>query len=147
MELKKFTRDLYSEYKSWFADPELDRRLGPMDEEWLECVLAETDGVEYAAFQNGEMVGVVGIKFPDAEHPVYTITDLAVKPELKGKGVGSQMLSRLMEMHPLKEHEYWVGYVDEKNPKAGRFLESNRWTRMSTQPDEHGMIEYRNIPA
>lgn len=31
----------------WIGDEELNRRSGPLDEEWLEHVLSESDGVQF----------------------------------------------------------------------------------------------------
>lgn len=39
LELMQFTNEHFAEYASWFADPDLNRQLGPMDDAWLELVL------------------------------------------------------------------------------------------------------------
>ncbi len=140
----RFAPEHFAEYQSWFDDPDLNRALGPqVDQEWLDCVMSETDGCQYAVCEAGEVVACVGIKFPDPEHPTYTITDIAVKPQRKGRGIGAQVLAELMRLHPCKSRQSWVAFVDEHNPKAKSFLEKCGWLCESEAADEHGMLEMR----
>ncbi len=37
---RRFQQTDYPEYAAWFVDAELDRQLGPMDQAWLDAVLA-----------------------------------------------------------------------------------------------------------
>jgi len=99
LKLLKFKPEDFEEYKSWYKDVNLAKELGPMDKEWLNAVLKEKDGQEYSAFNKENLVAVVGIKFPNTEHPYYFITDIAVKPSLKNQGIGSQVLQKLIELH------------------------------------------------
>lgn len=39
-ELNRFQQEHYAEYAAWFADPELNRHLGPIDQEWIDAVLS-----------------------------------------------------------------------------------------------------------
>ena len=43
LEFRRFQEEDYPEYASWFTDPELNRRLGPIDQDWLEAVLCESE--------------------------------------------------------------------------------------------------------
>src|SRR5215470_3735472 len=98
----KFAQEDFPEYKSWYVDPELNRQLGPIDDEWLAYVLNEQDGVEYSIFRDQELVAVLGIKLPDEKRPDYVVTDLAVKPSLRGQRIGSRTLQKLFELHPVR---------------------------------------------
>lgn len=139
---EKFNPQHFPEYRSWFEDPDLNRNLGPaVDQEWLDSVMNESDGCQYSVFDGEALIAVVGIKFPDDEHPTYGITDIAVKPRLRGRGIGSQVLGHLMALHPPKPGESWVAFVDERNPRARAFLEKQGWICDSDQPDEHGMFK------
>lgn len=130
----------FPEYASWYEDVELNERLGPMDEAWLEAVLHVKDGCTYAVFREKELVAVIGITFPDAEHPAYHITDFAVKPNIRNRRIGSRALDELLNMHGRDEVRTWRAFVDAKNEKAASFFERNGWTRMSKKPDTDGMI-------
>ena len=139
----KFKATDFPEYRSWYDDPELNKHLGPpVDQEWLDYVIAETDGCQYSVFDDGELVAVVGIKFPDAVHPAYTVTDIAVKPQLRERGIGSQVIADLIELHKLKPGQLWAAFVSVNNPRARSFLEKRGWVCKCETPNEYGMLEF-----
>lgn len=72
----RFTRDDFREYLRWFADPALNRRLGPLDEAWLEHVLADVTGLQLSFFLAGALVAVAGIALPPTPDLPYGITTL-----------------------------------------------------------------------
>ena len=129
----------FPEYRSWYEDAELDKRLGPMNEDWLKHIRHEADGCQYSVFRDDELVAVVGIKYPTEQYTYYCITDLAIKPSLRGQGIGSEVLKGLMSHPDLQEQKMWRSYVDERNPKAKAFLQKNGWICIGDSPDEHGM--------
>lgn len=153
LDFKIFKKEDFPEYLSWYQDPELNRRLGPMeeDDEWLQHTLEEQNdpnnhgGCTYSIFQNEKLVSVLGIVYPDQEGPNYGITNIAVKPQLRSKGIGNLVLKKLIQLHPLKEGQVWKAYVDESNPKAKLFFESNGWRCDSESPEHNNMfmLEYR----
>ncbi|GEB16877.1 hypothetical protein SAMN05421671_3251 [Pimelobacter simplex] len=66
--------------QAWFTDATLDRELGPLDEEWLEHVLADQEGVELVVTDcGGAAVALVGVAW-DPDGATHGITDLAVDP-------------------------------------------------------------------
>jgi ribosomal protein S18 acetylase RimI-like enzyme len=134
-----FRSEDFAEYKRWYDDADLNAHLGPMDESWLQAVLHENNGREYAVFSGSELIAVVGIKFPTPEHPSHYITDFAIKPHLRSKGIGSQVLRALLKMYP--HHTGWRSFVDAKNLRAQKFFRSNGWQEVSEEPDDHGMVE------
>lgn len=140
LRLSKFAEEDFPEYRSWYDDAELNLRLGPMDDEWLECVLNETDGRQYSVFEDEELVAVIGVTFPAADHPACFITDLAVKPSRRRHGIGSRVLAELMTLHRLEPGQTWNAVVDVKNAGARRFLEKNGWRCVTPTPDAHGML-------
>ena len=142
LKILKFKTEDFEEYKSWYKDSDLNKELGPMDQEWLDYVLKEKDGREYSVFSGGKLVAVAGIKFPDSKHPYYFITSIAVKPSFKRQGIGSQVLQYLMKLHPLKSRQFWKAVINIRNIKARSFLEKNGWICKSEKPDEHGMITF-----
>jgi len=138
----KFRAADFPEYRAWYEDRELNEHLGPpVDQEWFDFVTASTEGCEYGVFDDEVLVAVVGIWFPTAEHPAYTISDMAVKPQLRGRGIGSQVLADLMGLYELGPGQSWVAYVHIGNPRARTFLEKHRWICKCQVLDEHGMLE------
>ncbi len=111
-----------------------------MDAEWLKHILQETSSCEYSVFCGNELVAVVGITFPNADHAEYVISDFAIKPSLRNAGIGSLVLERLLKVHVLKPNESWIAFIDIKNPRAKNFFEKNGWLCESEQSDEHGML-------
>ncbi|UXY16889.1 GNAT family N-acetyltransferase [Chitiniphilus purpureus] len=51
----------FPELRRWFADPELDEQLGPLDEEWLRHVLADDSGAQFSFVRDAQLVGVAGV--------------------------------------------------------------------------------------
>ncbi|MDB4978383.1 MAG: N-acetyltransferase [Candidatus Peribacteria bacterium] len=149
LQFSKFRKEDFSEYQSWYADSELNLHLGPMekDDEWLHAVMQEADGCHYSVFQGNDLVAVIGVILPDSEHPAYFITDFAVKPTHRGKGIGSDALDELIKLHPLKPEQMWKTFVDVRNPKAKTFFEKNGWACCPITPNQDGMIEltFRDI--
>lgn len=147
LDFKIFQKEDYSEYLEWFQDNELNRRLGPMeeDDEWLGYILNQKDRCTYSIFINKKLVGVIGIEFPKMEYSTYCITNIAVKPFLRGSGIGREILNKTIELHPLQDGQFWNTYIDKKNPKAKSFFESNGWKKVSKQSKNNEMIlmEYR----
>jgi ribosomal protein S18 acetylase RimI-like enzyme len=145
LQFEPFRREVFKEYSSWFGDPELNRHLGPMDEKWLECTLAEMgkEGVTWAVFRGTEMVGVVEVKYdPENKLPVG-ITAIAVKPGLRGQGIGSEIMREVIARDRAKGLMEHVGYVSPENLGAQRFLEKLEFERMGVDPSRSTLIEFR----
>src|SRR6266536_791298 len=104
LQLKRFQAEHYAEYVSWFADEELNRRLGPMaetDEPWLAAVLAETgsEAATWAVFRGDEMVAVVEAAYDPENAAWAAITAIATKPALRRQGIGEAVLRRILSLH------------------------------------------------
>lgn len=140
--INKFKTEDFPTYLAWFKDPELNKRLGPMkeDDEWLEYILQEIDGATYSVFRDKLLVAVIGIVLPSKEYPHFTITNIAVNPAWRNQGLGTAALKKVMDVHTLKKGEYWLAYVDEKNPRAKSFFERNGWTFPRKTPEKTGMF-------
>ena len=142
--LHPFARHHYPAYARWFADDRIDDALGPMDEDWLAYVLHDDEGVQYAVSAGDLLVGVVGLVLGDADHDYPVITDLAVRPDLIGSGVGSRILDLVYERHPLPAGRRFVTYVATRNQPAQRFFERNGW-EMTAAGEQDGMLEYGRV--
>ncbi len=137
-----FSRAHYDTYRQWFEDTDLNKQLGPIDEEWLMHVLQEEDGQQYAVFHDNVMVGVIGVKHPFGAYNQLTITDIAVQPKMKGKGIGSAILSELSHQYPGIERNRWVAYVALSNSPAMAFFIKNKWVQIKDREVADDMIKF-----
>lgn len=126
--LRPFRQSDFPVYRRWFEDPWLNRALGPIDEDWLEYVLNETDGAQYAAFEQKELVAVAGLKWGDPEHPYQVVTDLAVAPHRRRCGIGRQTLTALFRQAGPSAYDHWVAYGSQDNFGARKFLKRLGWS-------------------
>lgn len=142
----RFQREHYADYASWFVDAELNRNLGPMDDEWLEAILTEpeTAGVTWAVFRGKDMVAVIEAWY-DPENPlVAAITALATKPSLREQGIGSTVLQQILELHRSKGITTHLAYIQENNLAAQRCAQKVGFTQADSPPNEYGMLEFRH---
>ena len=142
MQIRFFHADDFPEYSSWFADPVLNKELGPLDTEWLEAIMSENPVSQFAVISGEELVAVVGVAVPEDDHWQYVITDVSVRPDLKGQGIGRVAIEMTTDQYSLTEDQRWTTYVGKKNQAAQDFFHKLSWTSTG-RPDESGMIEYQ----
>ena len=130
---RNFRRSDFSEYHSWFQHPEIAKWLGDIDRDWLEYILTDTSGVEYAFTHQERLVAVAGIVLPQADHPA-AITNLAVCPELFRWGVGSAVLNLLVQGDQQVDFPSWIAFVARENAAAHSLLTKNGWSRSQEVP-------------
>lgn len=135
LEFRTFERSTFHEYSSWFENPKIRKALSFVDEEWLEYVMTNDEGVEYAIFENQKLVAVLGFVKPTSDYPMYGLTNLAVNPSYFQQGVGSKVLAQLLILHPPTDTNYWMAYVDIKNDAAQGFFKKNDWQRGGQEED------------
>ncbi len=137
--LVTFQAHHFPSYQDWFSDASLAKYLGPVDEEWLQCVLEEKDGAQYAMLDNGNLVGVAGVKHPTSDHPYYVLTDIAIAPQERKKGYGAKLLKALYEQY----HDlYWLCYIDLDNSSAIAFFTRQGWQEEPSKSDAE-MLAFR----
>lgn len=150
LRLRPFLREDFEWFAPWFADPELDAQLGPIDAEWLEAVLGDTRGEQLVAEESdgpraGEAVAVIGLVWAGPGHPEITVSDLAVRPELRRSGVARRVLDALSERDFSDPGHGLLAYVDPENPAAQALFTGLGWAHT---PPPHGepdpMHEYRS---
>lgn len=146
LELRQFTKEYFAEYASWFADPELNRQLGPMDEAWLELVMrgGEVPGDEtWAVLRAGELVAVVEA-LVDTESPVsYTIGAVATKPALRRQGIGALALRYVLGLHQSRGILEHTARVSASNTAGQRCAAKAGFVSLSSAPDQHGYLSLR----
>ncbi|MFN6544400.1 GNAT family N-acetyltransferase [Mycolicibacterium nivoides] len=121
----------------WFRDPELDRRLGPIDEEWLEHVLSEHDGVQLVLEDHkGRPAALVGCVW-DPTGDEHAITDLAVAPQLRRSGIGREAVAATVAWagHPAAKR--WIAFVEVDNPSAFKFFPAIGWCHEGIEDGMH----------
>ena len=142
MEFTDFTAKDFAEYQAWFQDEVLNSQLGPApDEEWLEYVLSDALGKQFCVFDQGEIVAVVGVVLPTLEHRYCVVSDIAVKPELRGKGIGKLVLAELVRQVSLQAGEYWKAFVEETNLNAIAFFHAAKW-KLQPESSDDSMCEF-----
>ena len=146
LELREFRREFYPEYSSWFSDPELNRRLGPMDDAWLEAVttMPRSAGVTWAVFRDTSLVAVVETMFDPEGHRPTAITAVAVKPALRRQGIGMAALEKVLlidRSQGMKDH---IAFVSHRNEAAQSLLKKAGFVKSSDIPDEHDLFEFRH---
>jgi ribosomal protein S18 acetylase RimI-like enzyme len=137
-----FSQAHYNEYLSWFDNPFIKKALGSIDEEWLNYILKDQSGKEYAFILNEKLVAVAGITYPNLTHPFYVLNNLAVNPGYQRKGIGQSVLQLLFQLHQLEATEYWAAYVHEGNGPAQDFFQSNGWKKAQHIMTKDKMIQY-----
>ncbi|MGB3481420.1 MAG: GNAT family N-acetyltransferase [Mycobacterium sp.] len=121
------TRADWGWISAWFGDEELNRRLGPLDDEWLEHVLSETEGVQLVVNgADGTPAALAGCAW-DGSGSEHAITDLAVCPRMRRSGIGRRALLSVVTWAGHPPTKGWVAYVDPDNPGAFEFFSANGW--------------------
>lgn len=134
--VRRFSRADWDWYREWFADRELDRRLGPIDEEWLTHVLEESDGVQLVVEQRGHPVAVVGCVW-GAPAMGHAITDLAVAPFHRRQGFGSVAVDMTTRWPGHPPTNFWCAYVELDNEPAFDFFTSRGWSYLGVDDGMH----------
>lgn len=130
--LRRFSEADWPWLRDWYADPQLDEQLGPIDEAWLHHVLSEHDGVELVACDGDVPVAVVGCVWGTSDDPDHVITDLAVDPGRRREGWASATVRAFTAWpgHPVTRA--WRAYVDVENPAAFEFFAKLGWSLAET---------------
>ena len=137
IEHRPFRRDDFEDFRSWFADDRIQNSLGPLDQEWLDCVLAEQPPAQFSFFVNNELVAVAGIVRPNHEHPYFVITDLAVHPTKQRTGIGASVVQILQNHFQISDGlNSWKAFVALDNLGAQEFFSNLSWNRCANKDDE-----------
>lgn len=134
-DVRPLLRSDWTWIKKWFQDQWLNSALGPMDEEWLDYVLADRNGVELVVTRKGQPIGLVGIVWATSEQAFHCVTDLAVDPALRRQGLGCRILEAAMRWPGHPPASTWRAYVAQDNDPPARLLQSLGWTETNTQND------------
>ncbi|MFF2622351.1 GNAT family N-acetyltransferase [Oerskovia jenensis] len=148
LSVRAFTADDYPWLQAWYQDPVLDEELGPLDDEWLEYVLADETGEELVVLADGVPVAVVGIVWANGGNAAHAVTDVAVDPARRGTGLGRTALDQVVAHVEREAPDGWVAFVDRENLAAFAFFSALGWEH-AAEPDpqdEDGMHTFALRP-
>lgn len=141
---RPFQQADFPEYAAWFADPELERWLGPLDDEWLAAVVSErpSDGITWLVLDGETPVAVVEtVTYPE-NTALAAITGLAVKPDRRGQGVGTAVLHEVLALHRRAGRLEHLAYIHKDNRAAQKTFERAGFVRVT--PNGEGYLEFRH---
>lgn len=129
---RRVTRADWDWIQRWFTDETLERELGPLDTNWLEHVLAYSDGVElvveapHPATGEFSPIALVGVVWGN-DGSGHAITDLAIDPQRRGYGLGRTAINAAMAWPEHPPTHAWVAFVDQDNAGAHAFFSAIGW--------------------
>ena len=143
MKFVNFSAQHFEEYQAWFADPTIRKHLGEaVTPEWLDFVIKDKAGQQLCVLNGDELVAVVGIVFPTQRVRNYVVSDIAIRPELRGAGIGRFVVESLLARFGLASDECWEAYVDQENSAAFSFFQAINWRLKFQTPDQDGMFVF-----
>ena len=122
-----FEKEDYLTYQKWFDDPWLNKALGPIDEEWLDYVLSTKEGAQYCIWEKEELIVVIGLVWGNKKHRYHTLSDFAVRPSLRGKGLGVEVMTYFLQAVQLPEELPIHAHVMPDNKGAFQFFSKLGW--------------------
>lgn len=81
------------ELRTWFKDSELSRRLSFPTDDWFAYVTAGADARCWVALDAGKLIAIMQVDREDSERGYI---DLAVRPHLRGQGIGTAVLTAFL---------------------------------------------------
>jgi RimJ/RimL family protein N-acetyltransferase len=122
--------------RSWFADAELSRRLSYPTVEWFSYVTGTDAARCWIAVRQSEAIAQLQVDHHPGE-PAYL--DIAIRPDLRGKGLGRAVLSAFLD-GPGKACPVLIGHIEPDNAASLRCFQNCGFS-LSDTVDEDGMIK------
>ena len=101
---RTFTSEDLSEFRAWFEDAELSRRLSFPTDDWFAYVTAGDAAGCWVALHAGQIIAEVQV---DREAPERGYLAFAMRPDHRGRGLGKVVLSAFLsgpgQAYPLLE--------------------------------------------
>lgn len=144
---RRFEAADFETYRSWYEDVELNRQLGPMDDDWLKHILSsEDDGQQFAYLEAGALAAVVGVIWHPDES-AWVVTDIAVDPARRRQGLGRRAIEVLAKCPELAPQGALMAHVVPGNPGARAFFDRLGWQCTAEPTPEDDMFTFRCRPA
>jgi RimJ/RimL family protein N-acetyltransferase len=132
------TRAAIAEYSTWFADPELARRLEQPTEAWIAYVTAGAQPTAWAVSAGAELVGHIQVEFYKERRCSIVI---AVKPSRRGQGLSATILAEFLDA-VLPDQQVIEAEIEQDNIASIRAVEKVGFVRVSAKPDVDGFISF-----
>lgn len=131
------------ELRSWFEDAELSRRLSFPTDEWFAYVTVGDAARCWVALVVDRIVAEVQVDREDSERGYL---DFAVRPNLRGKGVGAAVLSKFLT-GPGRAYSVLEGRIEPDNLASVSCCQRCGFV-MLPERDADGFIQaiYRSSP-
>lgn len=116
------------------------------NDEWLQDVLNEqSDSIDYSIFSENNLVAVVGLYLPQTNYQHFIISNVAVKPILRGQNIGRRVIEELLNLHSLLPGQSWSAFIDKENVNALRLFAKCGWVCLTNISDANDMylFEYK----
>ncbi|MBF6261401.1 GNAT family N-acetyltransferase [Nocardia farcinica] len=134
--VREFTRADWPWLSAWYADETLNEQLGPLDQEWLDHVLADDTGVELVVALDGAPVASIGCVWADGHaESDHTVTALAVDPGRRRQGLATLALEAALGWPGHPPAAGWRVYVDLANLPALAFFRRRGWLDLGVADD------------
>ena len=135
--------DDLDELRLWFEDAELSRRLSYPTADWFSYVTGAGNARCWIAEAEGEPVAQLQVDHVPGE-PAYL--DIAIRPALRGKGMGQLILSRFLD-GPGRIYSVLIGYVEPDNFASLRCCQKCGFS-LAKELDADGLIkvEFARMP-
>jgi len=117
-----------------------------MDEDWLEAVLSQKpqNGTTWAVFRKGAFVAVAETAFSPQDLWLAAITALAIRPDLRGQGVGTAVPRELLQLCHREGRLEHIAYIKADNGAARGCFERVGFTPTNLEPDKQGYLMFRH---
>lgn len=122
----------------------MHRELGPMDTDWLNAVLSETNGVQLVAVVGSVPVALIGCVWGADQNGSHYVTDIAVAPDRRGQGLGSRALQLVITWPGHRPTSKWTAFVNPRNTLARAMLRRGLW-KETGMSDE--MMQFEKLVA
>lgn len=129
------------EYRAWFADEELSRRISYPDDIWFEHVRNPENACWAILDPTEKLIAVVQV---DREETTGYL-DIAIRPDLRRHGLGAAVLRGFVE-GPGHAYEIVEGRISPDN-EAARALVHRCGFSILPDPDEDGFVRAVRLSA
>ncbi|NHF71745.1 GNAT family N-acetyltransferase [Paracoccus xiamenensis] len=123
------------ELRGWFSDAELSRRVAFPTDDWFDYVTVGRDSICWLALDGDTVIGKLQV---DRDEKGGGYIDIAIRPDLRGKGVGAAVLAGFIE-GPGADYVLLDARIEPDNLASLACFRRCGFDIRST-PDEDGMI-------
>jgi RimJ/RimL family protein N-acetyltransferase len=138
MEFIKVDKDNVSVYAAWFEDAELHKRLCPPNEMWLTHVTSSS-GQAWLCYDKGQAIAQIQL---DTNDDKTGSVDLAVKPKLRGQGIGTKVLKTFLDSALAAHLNCIEARIEEDNLASQKVFIKAGFIARGKSPNEEGFLHF-----